>query len=139
MEEGSTAPEMANFVDLLKLDSAQYALIEILSRIPAAFAGRKHEGPKGPMPRLWYGNFVRDLAEIAEGIGIAVTIRGSKASDPYVTPFTTFVFAVEKLLPREVRSNSHEACAKQISRTMAASERADRQLIAAVKNLAQKR
>ena len=136
MEESSTAPEMANFIDLLKPDAMSYAANEILwtlSRIPA---GRKDKGPKGPNPRLWYGDFVRDLAEIAEDLGIAVTTRGSQASDPHVTPFTTFVFAVEKLLPREVRSNSLVACAKQINRTMAASGSADRELVAAIDNLA---
>jgi hypothetical protein len=113
-------------------------MVWTLSRIQAPFVGRKDKGPKGPKPRLWFGDFARDLAEIAEGIGIAVTTRGSQASDPHATPFTRFVFAVEKLLPREVRSNSLAACAKQISRTMAASESADRELIAAIKNLAQR-
>jgi hypothetical protein len=141
MEESSTAPEMANFVGLLKLDAVSEAVNELhwtLSRIPAAFPGRKDKGPKGPKPRLWYADFVRDLAEIAEGMGIAVTTRGSQASDPHATPFTTFVFAVEKLLPREVRSNSLVACAKQINRTMATSESAHRELIAGIKNLAQR-
>jgi hypothetical protein len=79
---------------------------------------------------------VRDLAEIADWMGIAATTRG-KASDPHATPFTTFVFAVETLLPREVRSNSLGACARQINRTVAAFESAHRELIAAINNLAQ--
>jgi hypothetical protein len=141
MEESSTAPEMANFFGLLKLEAISYAVNETLwtlSRIPPGFAGRKDKGPRGPNPRPWYGDFARDLAEFAEGMGIGATTRGSQASDPHATPFTTFVFLVEKLLPREVRSNSRGACARQINRTMAASKSADRELIAAVKNLAQR-
>jgi hypothetical protein len=141
MERSCTAPEMANFGRLLKPDAVSYAANEIVlaqSQIPADFGGRKNKGPKGPKARLWYGDFARDVAEIAEGIAIAVTTRGSQASDPHVTPFTTLVFAVEKLLPREVRSNSLAACARQINRTLAAAGRRDRELITAIKNLAQR-
>jgi hypothetical protein len=141
MEGSCTAPEMANFGSLLKPDAVSYAVNEIVlaqSQIPADFGGRKNKGPKGPKARLWYGDFARDLAEIAECIGIAVTTRDSQASDPHVTPFTTLVFAVEKLLPRKARSNSLVACARQINRTLIASRRRDCELITAVKNLAQR-
>ena len=92
-----------------------------LDRVPAAFSGRQKPG-KGPAPRAWYFGFVRDLAEIAHGLGIEVTIGGGGWSDDTrATPFTRFVFAVEKLLPRNAQSNSLTACAKQIERAIKAS------------------
>ena len=50
MEESSTAPEMANFIGLLRHDAMSYAVHEIawtLSRIPAAFFWPKGQGTKG--------------------------------------------------------------------------------------------
>jgi hypothetical protein len=128
MEESGAAPEMANFMGLLKLDYVKDALValnkleRILSRIPAAFSGRQ-KPRKGPVPRAWYSGFVRDLAEIAEEIGIGVTTGGDRSDDPHATPFTRLVFAVEKLLPLDARSPSLEACAKRIDRAIAASAR----------------
>ena len=127
MEESSTAPEMANFIGLLKLDEVSDALVAVnklertLSRLPAAFSGRQ-KPRKGPAPRAWYSGFVRDLAEIAEGLGIDVTTGGDRSDDPHATPFTRFVFAVEKLLPHGERSKTLSACAKRIDRAIAASE-----------------
>src|SRR4029077_3537894 len=73
---------------------------------------------KGPAPRTWYADFVRGLAKIAEGIGIKVTTAGDRTDDPHATPFTRFVFAVEKLLPREEQSPSLVACARRIDRAI---------------------
>ena len=50
-----------------------------------------------------------------------MTTQGDRERDPYATPFTRFVFAVEKLLPRKGQSNSLAACAKQIERATKAS------------------
>jgi hypothetical protein len=105
MEESATSPEMVNYADLLKLDvmrTVRFAVIElhlVLDRVPAAFSGR-HKPGKGPAPRAWYFGFVRDLAGIAHGLGIELTIGGGGWSDDArATPFTRFVFAVERLLP----------------------------------------
>ena len=73
---------------------------------------------KGPAPRTWYADFVRDLAKIAEGIGIKVTTAGNRTDDPHATPFTRFAFAAEKLLPLEEQSPSLAACAKRIDRAI---------------------
>jgi hypothetical protein len=78
---------------------------------------------KGPAPRAWYSGFVRDLAKIAEGIGIKVTTAGDRSGDPHATPFTRFAFAAEKLLPLEEQSPSLAACAKRIDRAIAVSSR----------------
>ena len=78
---------------------------------------------KGPAPRTWYADFVRDLAKIAEGIGIKVTTAGDRSGDPHATPFTRFAFAAEKLLPLEEQSPSLAACAKRIDRAIAVSSR----------------
>jgi hypothetical protein len=79
---------------------------------------------KGPARHLWYLEFVRGLAEIAEGVGIKVSTAGG-SDESYATPFTRFVFAVEQLLPREERSNSLTACAKRIHRAIASADEAD--------------
>ena len=127
MEKSSTAPEMANFIDLLKLDEVSDALVAVnklertLSRLPPAFSGRQ-KPRKGPAPRAWYSGYVRDLAEIAEGVGIDVTTGGDRTKNPHETPFTRFVFAVEKLLPHGDKSETLSACAKRIDRAIAASE-----------------
>jgi hypothetical protein len=138
MQEDVNAPEMANYVGLLKLDEASDALRALnaversLSRIPITYFGQQ-EPRKGPTPRDWYSGFVRDLAEIANGIGIDVTTAGDRDVDPYDTPFTRFVFAVEKLVPikeqsrrlrgslRRKRLSPLAACAKRIDRAIAAS------------------
>jgi hypothetical protein len=78
---------------------------------------------KGPAPRTGYAGFVGDLAKIAEGIGIKVTTAGNRTDDPHATPFTRFVFAVERLLPRKEQSPSLAACAKRIDRAIAISPR----------------
>ena len=46
---------------------------------------------------------------------------GGWSDDTHATPFTRFVYAVEKLLPRKAQSNSLTACAKQIERAVKAS------------------
>jgi hypothetical protein len=125
MEESATSPEMVNYADLLKLNvmsTVRLAVIElhlVLDRVPPAFSGR-HKPGKGPAPRAWYFGFVRDLAGIAHRLGIELTIGGGGwTDDTHATPFTRFVFAVEKLLPR--KANSLTACAKQIERAIKAS------------------
>jgi hypothetical protein len=126
MEESASSPEMVNYSDLLKLDVVRAVLVAIdeleraLVRVPASFSGRQKPG-KGPAPRAWYFGFVCDLVEIAKELGIEVTTQGNRERDPHATPFTRFVFAVEKLLPRKAQSNSLTACAKQIERTIKAS------------------
>jgi hypothetical protein len=127
MEESAATPEMANFVRLLKLDEVDPALAaddrleRALSRVPLAFAGQQRPR-KGPAPRAWYSGFVRDLAEIADGLGIDVTTGGDWSRNPHETPFTVFVFAVESLLPPGEISDSLAVCAKRIDRAIAASE-----------------
>jgi hypothetical protein len=57
MEESSTAPEMANFIGLLKLDEVSNALVaaneleQTLRRLPAAFSGQQ-KPRKGLAPRV---------------------------------------------------------------------------------------
>jgi hypothetical protein len=97
-------------------------LEQALSRIPVGFSGQQ-KPRKGPTPRVWYSFFVVDLAEIAGGIGIDVTTAGDRVDDPAATPFTRFVFAVEKLLPPGEGSPSLAACAKRIDRAIATSRR----------------
>jgi hypothetical protein len=127
MEESAVAPEMANFVGLLKFDEARPALAAVdrlerpLSRIPEVLSGQQ-KARKGPAARAWYSGFIRDVAEIAEGIGIDVTTGGDRSKNPHATPFTHFVFAVEKLLPDGERSKTLAACAKRIDRAIVASE-----------------
>jgi hypothetical protein len=77
---------------------------------------------KGPAPRTWYPGFVRDLAKIAKGIGIKVTTASGWTDETHATPFTRFVRAVEKLLPREEHSPSFAACAKRIERAIASAD-----------------
>jgi hypothetical protein len=126
MEESGAAPEMANFIGLLKLDYVKDVLVvlnkleRILSRSPAAFSGQQ-KPRKGPAPRAWYSGFVRDLELIAHGIGIEVTTEGDRSKNPHATPFTRFVFAVEKRLPFDVKPASLMACAKRIDRAIKAS------------------
>ena len=127
MEESATSPEMVNYADLLKLNvmsTVRRAVIELhcaLDPVPPAFSGR-HKPGKGPAPRAWYFGFVRDLGGIAHRLGIELTIGGGGWSDDtHATPFTRFVFAVEKLLPAQAQSNSLTACAKQIERAVKAS------------------
>jgi hypothetical protein len=127
MEESAASPEMVNYADLLKLDFVRTArrgfneLQSVLDRAPAAFSGRQKPA-KGPAPRGWYFGFVRNLAGIAHRLGIELTIGGGgRTDDTHATPFTRFVFAVEKLLPRKAQSNSLTACAKHIERAVKAS------------------
>jgi hypothetical protein len=120
-------PAMANFIGLLKLNEVSDALVAVnklertLSRLPPTFSGRQ-KPRKGPAPRAWYSGFVRDLAEIAGGLGIDVTTGGDRSDDPHATPFTRLVFSAEKLLPRGERSKTLLACAKRIDRAIAVSE-----------------
>jgi hypothetical protein len=127
MEESASSPEMVNYADLLKLDimsPVRRAVIDLhfaLGTVPPAFSG-PHKPGKGPAPRAWYFGFVRELARIAHRLGIELTIGGGGWSDDtHATPFTRFVFAVERLLPRKAQSNSLTACAKQIERAVKAS------------------
>jgi hypothetical protein len=89
----------------------------VLSMVPELLSAQQRPR-KGPAPRTWYADFVRGLAKIAEGIGIKVTTAGDRTDDPHATPFTRFVFAVEKLLPREEQSPSLVACARRIDRAI---------------------
>jgi hypothetical protein len=126
MEESATSPEMVNYAGLLKLEVVRPVLVALdkleraLAPVPVAFSGQQRPA-KGPAPRLWYSRFVRDLDEIAKGLGIEVTTQGDRSDDRGATPFTRFAFAVEKLLPRKLRSNSLAACRKQIERATKAS------------------
>jgi hypothetical protein len=127
MEGSAASPEMVNYTDLLKLDIVRAVLVALdeleraLARVPAAFSGQQKPG-KGPAPRNWYSRFVRDLAGIADGLGIELTIGGGgRTDDEHATVFTRFVFAVERLLPRTEQSASLTACAKQIERAIKAS------------------
>jgi hypothetical protein len=126
MEESAASPQMVNYADLLKLDVVRPVLVALdkleraLAPVPVAFSGQQKPA-KGPAPRAWYSRFFRDLAKIANGLGIEVTTQGDRERDPYATPFTRFVFAVEKLLPRKAQSSSLVACAKQIERATKAS------------------
>jgi hypothetical protein len=87
----------------------------VLSIVPL----REQQRPrKGPAPRAWYPGFVRDLAKIAEKIGIKVTTASGWTDETHATPFTRFVRAVEKLLPRKEHSPSFAACAKRIERAI---------------------
>jgi hypothetical protein len=94
-------------------------LEQALSRVP--FLEQEQAPRKGPVRRAWYSDFVSDLAKIADGIGVNVTTAGDRTDDPHGTPFTRFVFAVEKLLPRKEQSASLAACAKRIDRAIAVS------------------
>jgi hypothetical protein len=127
MEESSKSPKTHNYTALFKLDQLRTARLVVnevhwgLARVPAAFSGQQKPG-KGPAPRGWYSRFARDLAEIASDLGIELTIGGGgRTDDPHATPFTRFVFAVERLLPRKAQSNSLTACAKQLERAIEAS------------------
>jgi hypothetical protein len=126
MEGSAASPEMVNYAGLLKLDVVRPVLVALeeleraLGRVPEAFSGEQ-KSAKGPAPRNWYSRFVRDLAEIANELGIEVTTQGDRERDPYATPFTRFVFAVERLLPSGAESKSLAACAKQIERAIKAS------------------
>ena len=91
-----------------------------LGRVPEAFSGQQ-KSAKGPAPRNWYSRFLRDLAEIANELGIEVTIGVYGSDDLHASLFTRFVFAVEERLPRKAQSNSLAACAKQIERANKAS------------------
>ena len=84
MEKSAVAPEMANFVGLLKLDEVRSALAAIdrlerdLARLPEVFSGQQ-KARQGPAARAWYSGFIRDLAKIAEEIGIDVTTGGDRS------------------------------------------------------------
>jgi hypothetical protein len=125
MAEISAAPEMANFSDLLKLNDTRAGLVSIERDLFLIVFSGRGEAPKGPASRAWYSGFIRDLAEIANEFGTEVTTAGDRTGahidDPYATPFTRFVFAVEKLLPSPQPSASLPACAKRIDRAIAAS------------------
>jgi hypothetical protein len=125
MDEISASPELANFSDLLKLNDTRAALGALERDLfQIVFSGRG-ESPKGPAPRAWYSGFIRDLSEIANEFGTEVTTAGERTGertdDPYATPFTRFVLAVERLLPSPQPSVSLAACAKRIDRAIAAS------------------
>jgi hypothetical protein len=148
MEESAASPEMVNYADLLKLDFVRTArrvvneLQWVLDRAPAAFSGQQKPA-KGPAPRAWYFGFVRNLAGIAHRLGIELTIGGGgRTHDTHATPFTRFVFAVEKLLPRNAQSNSLTACAKQIERAIKASAHeidSEEALMASIQDLGSER
>jgi hypothetical protein len=95
---------------------------EWVSSMIRAYLQLQQRARKGPAPRTWYPGFVRDLAEIAEGIGIKVTTASGWTDETHATAFTRFVRAVEKLLPRKEHSPSFAACAKRIERAIASAD-----------------
>jgi hypothetical protein len=127
MEKSAASPEMVNYTDLLHLDVVRRVLAALdelecaLAPVPASLSQQKPG--KGRLPRSWYFLFAYDLAKIAKKRGIEVTTQGNRERRPYATPFTRFVFAVEKLLPSELQSRSLAACARQIERSAEASAR----------------
>jgi hypothetical protein len=126
METAGTKPEIASFLELLKLDEVRRILAAVndldlaLTRAPAAFARTADKRPRRrPKRSDWYIGFVQDLAEVAEEIGIPVTSRGvAEAAEPHQTAFTTLVYEVERVLPEEVRSLRLTACAQRVDRAI---------------------
>jgi hypothetical protein len=91
-----------------------------LTHVPDAFPGTANKRQRGrPKRSDWFIGFVRDLAEVAEEIGVAVTIRGDPAAaEPHQTAFITLVYEVERVLPEEVRSSTITACAQRVRRAI---------------------
>jgi hypothetical protein len=71
----------------------------------------------------WYEPFTRLMIRIALFLDIKVSTAGDRAGEgdaaPYATPFTTLVFGLERLLPKEAQSKKLSGCAKRIERTKA--------------------
>ena len=130
MEVAATEPDMVPVVELLKLDDVRRILGSVndlelaLTHVPDAFPGRANKRRRRPKLSDWYIGFVRDLAEVAEDIGIPVTTGGNPAAaEPHQTAFTTLVYEVERVLPEEMQSATLSACAKRIERAIRDSER----------------
>jgi hypothetical protein len=98
---------------------------ELQRALSRSFLSRQKKARKGPNPRRWYSHFVRELAELAESIGIDVRTAGNRADDPAATPFTRFAFMCEKLMPEEDQSPSLSACARRIDRVLASPAESD--------------
>ena len=121
IQASSNRPEVAGFKDLLHLKDVQNALAatkhleQVLSLLPRALFRGRGRRKQGRKPRLWYRSLVENLSHIAMGIGISATTDGDRVAGEE-TPFTMFVFEVEKLLPAGTQSHSPAACARQIAR-----------------------
>jgi len=74
---------------------------------------------KGQRGLAWYDAFVDLMIEAAALLGIRVTTAGDRVEDPYATPFTVLVYAVERSLPQRARSKTLAACAKRTDRSLA--------------------
>ena len=130
MEVAATEPDMVPVVEQLKLDDVRHILGSVndlelaLTHVPDAFPGRANKRRRRPKLSDWQIGFVRDLAEVAEDIGIPVTTGGNPAAaEPHQTAFTTLVYEVERVLPEEMQSATLSACAKRIERAIRDSER----------------
>ena len=118
MELAATEPEIAPFVEQLKLDEVSGFVDDLelaLTHIPRAFAGTADKRKPGTKPKDWYVSLVRDLVEVAWEIGIPLSTDGNRAADePHQTALTRLVYEVEKFLPKQVRSPSVSACKQRI-------------------------
>ena len=91
-----------------------------LTRAPG-FAGTADKRKRGTKPKDWYVGLVRDLVEVAREIGIPVsTDCNGAAAESHLKAFTTLVYEVERVLPKEVRSDSLPACKQRIVRDLPA-------------------
>jgi hypothetical protein len=125
METAATEPELFSHLELLNLNKVRTILAAIndleleLIHAPAAFSRAADKRPRGrPKRSDWFIGFVRDLAEVAEEIGIPVTTGGNPAAAERQTAFTTLVYEVERVLPKEVRSVSLTACEQRVGRAI---------------------
>jgi len=133
MKASTRLPEMSAYRSLLKLnafrdllkatDAEELSVDDLesaLTRVPTAFSGRPVAGSTAWL--VWYPGFVRDLAVIAKGI-VPVRTQGDREGNQHKTAFTTFVYAVEKLLPPETQCRLLSGCAKRIDRAIKNSRR----------------
>jgi hypothetical protein len=109
-----------SFGDGASLLETYLRLLESLSTHCDRAAVILEEAPAktGRRPLEFYAPFMRLMVGIATKLGIKVSTAGDRVEDPYATPFTTLVFAVERFLPRDAWSNSLPACAKRIDRAL---------------------
>jgi hypothetical protein len=66
----------------------------------------------------FYSMFMQLMVPMAQRLGMKVSTAGDRIEDPYATPFTVLIYALEGFLPKGARSNSLSACAKRIDRTL---------------------
>jgi hypothetical protein len=126
METAAAKPEIAPFIELLKLDEVRRILAAIdkldltLTRAPGS-AGTADKRKRGTKPKDWYVGLVRDLVEVAREIGIPFsTDCNGAAAKQHLTALAKLVYEVEGFLPKEVRSNSLTACKQHIVRDLPA-------------------